>query len=115
MVGSSESQSRARRAYVREDHEWNYPEDLSPEFLHEFREIWAGVEEEIKALQDRKKTMLANVRTRYGRHRAETLKITMRLMLLDHRQRYEQVQFHEAARRYVEILEAEIEGRQFNA
>lgn len=115
MVGSSESQSRARRAYAREDHEWNYPEDLTPGFLHSFREVWAGVEEEIKALQDRKKTMLANVRTRYGRHRAETLKITMRLMLLDHRQRYEQVQFHEAARRYVEILEAEIEGRQFDA
>ncbi|MGF7007202.1 hypothetical protein [Aminobacter sp. BE322] len=115
MVGSSESQSRARRAYVREDHEWNYPEDLSPEFLHGFHEHWAAVEEEIKALQDRKKTMLANVRTRYGRHRAETLKIAMRLMLLDQCQRYEQVQFHEAARHYVEVLEAEIEGRHFDA
>lgn len=115
MAGSTESGPRTRRTYASEDQEWNYSEDLDAEFLCQFHECWAQLEEEIGSLQDKKKAMLANVRSRYGRHRAEALKIGMRLMLMDPRQRAEQLRFNEVARRYVETLEAEIAERRFDA
>ncbi|MEF2558579.1 hypothetical protein VQ044_20345 [Aurantimonas sp. C2-5-R2] len=73
MTVAFESGPRARRAYAREDG-WDYPEDLNPEFLLQFYEHWGELDEGIKSLQEKKKSMIASVRSWYGRRQAEGVK-----------------------------------------
>ncbi|MEC5382135.1 hypothetical protein VSX64_14790 [Aurantimonas sp. C2-6-R+9] len=107
MTVAFESGPRARRAYAREDG-WDYPEDLNPEFLLQFYEHWGELDEGIKSLQEKKKSMIASVRSWYGRRQAEGVKKAMNLMLMGPHKRFEHIQFNEVACRYVEILQAEI-------
>ncbi|MEC5291365.1 hypothetical protein VSX64_11855 [Aurantimonas sp. C2-6-R+9] len=102
---------RARRTYARVETEGL--EELSPELLHGFFEHWSRLEDEIDALQSQKKAMLENVRSRYGRHQAEAVRITMRWMMTEPGKRAEKAAFDAIAKRYVDILETEIEARQY--
>lgn len=84
---------------------------LEPDFVFDFFVAWKELDDHIKALQDSKKTMMANVRTKYSRHQAEALKITMRRALMDAKERHEATIFNEMASYYVDLLEGEIEAR----
>jgi hypothetical protein len=103
---AASTSTRARRAYERDDQEWDHPEDLDPAFLHRFQARWSAIEEEITVLQDAKKTMLAAIRSHHGRHQAEAVRVTMRLMAMEPLKRAEHFHFNETARRYVAVIEA---------
>lgn len=84
---------------------------LPPDFVYRFYLDWKELEDQIQNLQASKKSMLANIRARYGRHQAEALKITMRRALMDKKQRSEQAVFNEMANYYTDLLETEIDAR----
>lgn len=84
---------------------------LPPGFVYRFYLDWKELEVQIQNLQASKKSMLANIRARYGRHQAEALKITMRRALMDKKQRAEQATFNEMANHYTDLLETEIDAR----
>lgn len=115
MVQAYENAPHAHRRAAREGPEWDFSKDLPSAFLQQFFENWREIEAQIEAFQDHKKTMLAKVRSRYGRHQAEALKITMRLMLTDPVKRAEQRHANSTAYHYLDILEAELDGRTFDA
>lgn len=102
------ARSALRATYAREGAEWDYAEDLPPEFVAQFYANWRLTEEKIDALQDHKKAKLSAVRCRHGRRQAEALKIAMRLMRKDQTKRVEEEFFAETARRYVQIIEASV-------
>lgn len=102
-----ENQSRAHGAHTREGA--NY--DLSPAFLFEFFGKWSEIEDQIKELQEIKKTMIGAVRSRHGPHNANALKLTMRRALMDEKKRKEEAIFNDMASHYIDLLEGEIEAR----
>lgn len=102
---SEDNASRARRAHARGNQEWDFQEGLSAEALCRFHDQWREIEGRIDEAQNMKKTLLAVVRSHYGRHEAETLKLTMKAMTMEPLKRAEYFRFNEAARRYVEVLE----------
>lgn len=107
MAHSASSSTGAQRTYARNGSEWDYSNDLDPVFLRRFYEEWESIEEQIRCLQDHKKTMLAAIRSRYGRHQAEAVRVTMRTMMMEPLKRAEHFHFNETARRYVELIEVE--------
>lgn len=110
-MGSTDSASRAQRAYAHARPEWDYRTGLTTGELHEFRQRWRDCEDQIAAFQNAKKEMLAAVRLRHGRHEAEAIKLTMRVMAMEPLKRAEHFHFNDAARRYAELLDGEdLEG-----
>lgn len=107
MNTQNQSFAHARGARTREGER----DLLSPDFVFEFYLAWKELEDQIQDLQDSKKSMIANIRARYGRHQAEALKITMRRALMDKKKRAEVSIFNEMATYYVDLLEAEIDAR----
>ena len=86
--------------------------DLLPsDFIYRFYLDWKELEDQIQNLQASKKSMLANIRARYGRPHAEALKITMRRALMDRKERAEQAIFNETAGYYIDLRETEIDAR----
>jgi len=103
MHGNMGETSRARRTHTR-GVEWDFPEDLDPAFLVQMAEHWRSIENDISALQDQKKAMLATIRSRFGRHQAEAVKIAMRIVMMDDAKRTEHMMFNETACRYAVVI-----------
>lgn len=100
------SYAHVRGAPPREREDW-----LPPGFVFDFYTRWADLNQQIQDLQDTKKAMLGNVRSHFGRHQAESLRVTMNLALMDPRKRAEVLTFNEMAHHYMDLLETEIEAR----
>lgn len=103
------TQANARRAHTREGA--GSADALPPKFIYNFFLAWQDVEEQIEALQESKKKMLAAVRSKFGRHQANAIKLTMRIALMDKKKREEEAIFSEMARHYIDLLDAEIDAR----
>lgn len=109
MDNQPHAYAHARGAPTREGS--NRLDLLPPDFVYRFYLDWKELEDQIRNLQASKKSMLGNIRARYGRHQAEALKITMRRALMDKKQRAEQAIFNEMANYYTDLLETEIDAR----
>lgn len=109
MDNQRHAYAHARGAPTREGS--NRLDLLPPDFVYRFYLDWKELEDQIQNLQASKKSMLANIRARYGRHQAEALKITMRRALMDKKQRAEKAIFNGMANYYTDLLETEIDAR----
>ena len=107
MENQSHAHAHAHGAHTREGER----DLLSPDFVFQFYLAWKELEDQIQDLQDSKKSMIANVRSRYSRHHAEALKITMRRALMDKNKRAEAAVFNDMATYYVDLLEADRDAR----
>lgn len=90
-------------------------EELPLEFLFGFYETMRELNEQINHINACKRSMFEGVRANYGRHYTEALKITMREIFTDPRKRAERKIFNEAASRYIDRIESEIEARQYDS
>lgn len=103
---NGEYASRAQRTYTGGGDQFDYSDDIDSILVRRFHEEWSMLEDEITNLQNTKKQMLSVIRTRFGRHQAEALKLTMRAMAMEPLKRAEHFHFNETARRYVEMIDA---------
>lgn len=109
-MGRESTSSRAA-LHAREGHMGNSPQAIPPDELVEFYEVWSANEEAIEAGQRKKRQMLDDIRTRYGRRAAEALRVAMRLMRLDPVKRAEAILFAEDAASLVDTLLTETDER----
>jgi hypothetical protein len=65
----------------------------------------AALEEQIDALQEQKKAVYERIRRDFDRRTAEGMKVAMRLLRMDERKRVEHLQFSDAGRAYIEMIE----------